>query len=1706
MSFPDNHYLNADVTPNSDDLELWVVQDHTILGSANIEDVIGTEFDDVIVGNELDNELFGGAGNDRIYGGEGNDTLDGGTNTNHEGGAIDVLFGDEDNDSYVVNAGSQLVEFIEGAGDDSFIFGSGQLGTVIITSNELLGGNVNGDGTGSDRLDFSAMSSRVDLSLSNSVFFDIDVTPDSNDLELAITYNNPTWGSANIENVVGTQFNDVIVGNEFDNVLVGGNGDDTLNGREGADALFGGIGIDTYLVNPSEDYLDDKFIDGDQEIIVEDSNGNSNQFPGISSIIDPSEVEDVVDGTSISIDLTAYVSNPEPEQSLTFLPSSSLPAGANLSPAGIFTWTPTLEQAGEVYSIEFVVTDDHGEIPLHGESRFWIYVDFAIPNQAPVISDQTLPNPIAENSSNGTVVGSVVASDPNANDLLNFTIIGGNNDGIFSIDASGKITVADSSQLDYEDTNSHQLIVQVIDNNAFPLSNTAVVNINVENVPDGEPPQFTSTTLKVRRGLSSAVRLSATDAEDSPEQLSYSLQGIVDAAGAPVYRGYISGGIFSWNGANLGTYTATIEARDTDDNTSSADITIVVSDYNYSSPHISSGISSGGDFARTVEFSYDDQEFRRMGIFGSGRSSWAHIIHAAYSEPGSGTAEFAGHFTQLNIRLPQPSDPQTAASNFNYTVIDGPGSVNSNGIYSQNLEETKGTASRIEILVEDDGAPSDSTIRSTSWVYYVRNYHNGIEEIDCNENVHSSHEDWDSCNEKSYVAPLARDDHFSIAIDESLSGTVYQRAAFNSHLPDDVVYDPPQFTRTSSPQNGTVTSFNAETGEFTYVPISGFRGIDTFRYYVEGRTDELPPTNEFPNRDPDPAVPDRLTSNEAVVTIVVGSEIAAVDIDTMVADEDENQSPGQALTLNSNGQSELFEVSLATWLREDRYENDHPVWLSTNSTNIRVWDSESRTNEIFPLRSGIQGGTQWEYAEAPESVFVEAVQSGQAALTLNMSGAAPDTVLFTTGVYSFDARFYRNGSGAEFDPQKGENEIVWNLDRDEDNKALGPNPIDPLNGAPAVYPILDYMRDDSETHAESLNLADDELVRMDLTVQNWPTNSGAEWKVDFTNDKVRLYYQDPQNDNAITELSSDEWISGSSNGNGLIASVYIEAIDKSTALEDITIDPHVREVGSGITFHEKNLLTSIVGELSVTEVKSAQVLYDVPLVIDKATIASARVNWTSPYSELTDGAWLDDVRVKLLNVSGIGSHDGNAGDIEEQFTIYKFPSANKKFIAIPYASPGVPGEIATEITDQRFRRTVFKTHSELRKQGLDTANVGVFHPKQSQKLSVEIDSANSLLEHEENNNQYTAPNAFEVRQFKHQLYQIDYGFATWGLFDSGDVADFNVPPSKAAADAILDKQFADLIALSPIPRSKVVYNYLGLKQEQSHWQGLGMLNQLDTLGSILDFKYRVGDASVWILPNEDAYISALGGRVDLDGYNPRRVDDNHAVFVSEGAPRQTVAHEFGHDVHGLGHPEGPASTKGWNVERFAAPLSPLWRFSDGFNNGKAARPNDVVLENYMSAAADGNLRWVTREQYLQLLEYYTNPVPTPPSPLLAPVIFATNGGGGDFQQLLQSFSVTALSGPQKQQREGSNAVNQVPVRPSDDANLLTNGQVASYSVDFKDSLTSQAESLTTDLTIAKNIQYDALKEQPLAEKSLASALENHQVNLKELDEAFHLWG
>ncbi len=96
-------------------------------------------------------------------------------------------------------------------------------------------------------------------------------------------------------------------------------------------------------------------------------------------------------------------------------------------------------------------------------------------NEAPIIADQTIV--IVGIPENGTVVGTLSASDPDQGDTLTFVQQGGTGSDAFTVEAtSGEVSVLDNTLLDFETSPSLTLEVLVLDS-AGLSSETAIVTI-----------------------------------------------------------------------------------------------------------------------------------------------------------------------------------------------------------------------------------------------------------------------------------------------------------------------------------------------------------------------------------------------------------------------------------------------------------------------------------------------------------------------------------------------------------------------------------------------------------------------------------------------------------------------------------------------------------------------------------------------------------------------------------------------------------------------------------------------------------------------------------------------------------------------------------------------------------------------------------------------------------------------------------------------------------------------------------------------------------------------------------------------------------------------------------------------------------------------------------------------------------------------------
>ncbi|MCP5537013.1 MAG: cadherin domain-containing protein [Akkermansiaceae bacterium] len=143
--------------------------------------------------------------------------------------------------------------------------------------------------------------------------------------------------------------------------------------------------------------------------------------------------------------------------------------------SGEITTTAALDfESTAQYVLTIEVTDDG--TPALSDSAT-LTIDVTDVNEAPVAVDNS--GSVSEDAPLNTLVTTVSATDPDANDSLSFSITAGNTGGAFAIDPStGEVTVA--SSLDYETTSTYQLTVLVTDSSGS--SDEATVDIAVQDI------------------------------------------------------------------------------------------------------------------------------------------------------------------------------------------------------------------------------------------------------------------------------------------------------------------------------------------------------------------------------------------------------------------------------------------------------------------------------------------------------------------------------------------------------------------------------------------------------------------------------------------------------------------------------------------------------------------------------------------------------------------------------------------------------------------------------------------------------------------------------------------------------------------------------------------------------------------------------------------------------------------------------------------------------------------------------------------------------------------------------------------------------------------------------------------------------------------------------------------------------------------------
>ncbi|GKX61236.1 beta strand repeat-containing protein [Leminorella grimontii] len=256
----------------------------------NVQNVIGTDFDDVLTGDGQDNHLQGGAGNDVLRGGGGNNVLDGGSgintlnyDTSASGVSVDLSLGVASDNGLggsdrILNiqnvVGSSHNDLLIGDAADNALYGGGGDDTLM----GMGGNNVLNGGAGVNTASYARALVGIDADLTtnrvNNGFGGVDTL-------------------INIQNIIGSDFDDRIVSGNGGSSIEAGLGNDTLiiggdassravlDGGAGDDLFIAGYGYNAFTGGSGFDTLDYSYALESVNISMKDERAYANGFGGI---------------------------------------------------------------------------------------------------------------------------------------------------------------------------------------------------------------------------------------------------------------------------------------------------------------------------------------------------------------------------------------------------------------------------------------------------------------------------------------------------------------------------------------------------------------------------------------------------------------------------------------------------------------------------------------------------------------------------------------------------------------------------------------------------------------------------------------------------------------------------------------------------------------------------------------------------------------------------------------------------------------------------------------------------------------------------------------------------------------------------------------------------------------------------------------------------------------------------------------------------------------------------------------------------------------------------------------------------------------------------------------------------------------------------------------------------------------------------------
>jgi Ca2+-binding RTX toxin-like protein len=538
---------------------------------------VATSGNDTVIGFAKDEVISTGLGNDTIDGTYGNDTLIGGAG----------------NDTYVFSSGG--IKIIHDAGTaadfdtlqlsnilaaDVRIIRAGNENDLIVTTaypnsdgKAILQGRLIGAEYSADQIRFS------DGTIWNYATILSHAQAAAADAHLVngTTAANTIAGTSLAETFDGKAGNDAISGGAGEDIYIyrSGDGNDVITDTSTADEIdtlklkdltSGQVallksGVDLVIhvnatgqdITIKDQFTTDKF--GIDEIVFSDrtvwdraaiGNRASNHAPTDATMFGAAVYENEVNGAS-----SGTVTGFDPDGTYTFTYALIDNAGGrfaiNASTGQVTVANGALlnYEVATSHNITVRVTDP-GELSIDKTFTINVYNANEAPTNATMVGGS-----IAENSTYGTLVGSVTGIDPDAGDAFTYSFT---NDagGRFAINAStGAITVASGALLDYETATSHSITVQVTDQAGLTFDKTLTISLTDVNESANHAPTnaiLTGSSVAESASNGTAVGTVTGVDPDAGATLTYSL---TDNAGGRFAINATTGALTVANGTLL---------------------------------------------------------------------------------------------------------------------------------------------------------------------------------------------------------------------------------------------------------------------------------------------------------------------------------------------------------------------------------------------------------------------------------------------------------------------------------------------------------------------------------------------------------------------------------------------------------------------------------------------------------------------------------------------------------------------------------------------------------------------------------------------------------------------------------------------------------------------------------------------------------------------------------------------------------------------------------------------------------------------------------------------------------------------------------------------------------------------------------------------------------------------------------------------------